>query len=326
MDSNTPEKKPKRPRIGQPIQAAGESHDSSYERPYTPRHPAPKAATTAARRAATSVPLSAAPLQQPGRLPAAAAPYGPQGYDQRPIISAARQLCAHRRRPCRRRRREALRARTRAISRAPSAPTTTREAISASSAHSNNQAVTSPASSAHTTTRADNRAVTSASSALQQPGGQQGGYQRPQRPYNNQGGQQGGYQRPQRPYNNQGEASRAAYQRQQRPLRRSGQQGGYQQRPGQRPYNKNNRQQGPGNFPAPPARASPAPQACGIRGADTRPQRADTSEQIHEQRRHMPPRGRRIHPAGPGEGQRPGCDRARHQDKATPTWLNTTKR
>ena len=36
MDSNTPEKKPKRPRIGQPIQAAGESHDSSYERPYTP--------------------------------------------------------------------------------------------------------------------------------------------------------------------------------------------------------------------------------------------------------------------------------------------------
>ena len=72
--------------------------------------------------------------------------------------------------------------------------------------------------------------------------GENQGYQpRPQRPYNNQGGQQGGYQRQQRPYGGQG------------------QQGGYQQRPGQRPYNKNNRQQGPGNFPRPGKSFTPRP-------------------------------------------------------------------
>lgn len=91
----------------------------------------------------------------------------------------------------------------------------------------------------------------------QRPYNNQGGYQqRQQRPYNN--GQGGYQQRQQRPYNN----GQGGYQqRQQRPYNNNGQ-GGYQQRQ-QRPYNNNgqrqfNRNQG-GNFPRPGKSFTPRP-------------------------------------------------------------------
>ena len=83
MDSNTPEKKPKRPRIGQPIQAAGESHDSSYERPYTPA-PRAEGSDNGGEEGGYKRPYQPRPYNNQGGYQRPQRPYGPQGYDQRP--------------------------------------------------------------------------------------------------------------------------------------------------------------------------------------------------------------------------------------------------
>ena len=59
MDSNTPEKKPKRPRIGQTFHSAEDNTDRPrYDRPYNPT-PAPKAKAHPTTKAiAASVPTS----------------------------------------------------------------------------------------------------------------------------------------------------------------------------------------------------------------------------------------------------------------------------
>ena len=260
MDSNTPEKKPKRPRIGQPIQAAGESHDSSYERPYTPA-PRAEGNDNGGEEGGYKRPYQPRPYNNQGGYHRPQRPYGPQGYDQRPTYQPRANYVRTDDAPAAEGD-EKAQGENQGYQPRPQRPYNNQGGYQRQPRPYNNQGGYQPRQQRPYNNQGGQQG--GYQPRQQRPynnqGGQQGGYQRPQRPYNNQGGQQGGYQpRQQRPYNNQGGQQGGYQPRQQRPYNnQGGQQGGYQ-RPGQRPYNKNNRQQGQGNFPRPGKSFTPRP-------------------------------------------------------------------